>query len=104
MERCCWPRTEDVGTEGWSLTVWDAVVHTCARLVITARNITGVMYAVCLSILENSNVQHRFSGDHTNYQSLEPDYWDQYNSTENKSCHMILGPLMYIPTTINVVK
>ena len=61
-------------------------------------------YALRLSNLENSNVQHGFSGNYINYQSLEQDYWDRYNSTGNTSCHMILGPLMYIPTNINLVK
>ena len=61
-------------------------------------------YALCLSNLEISNVQHGFSGNYIKYQSLEQDYWDRYNSTGNKSCHMILGPLMYIPTNINLVK
>jgi hypothetical protein len=83
-----------------------------ARLVITTRNITDVTtarrapftYVDHLSISENSNVQHGFSGERINYQLLEPDYWDQYNSTENKSCHMILAPLMYIPTNINAAK
>jgi hypothetical protein len=33
-------------------------------------------YALCLSNLENSNVQHGFSGNYINYQSLKQDYWD----------------------------
>jgi hypothetical protein len=57
-----------------------------AHLVITTRKIRDVttarralfMYALCLSNLENLNVQHGFSGKRINYQSLEPDYWELY--------------------------
>ena len=59
--------------------------------------------AILLVNSENSNVQHGFS---SNTWTIIPreEYWDQYNSTENKSCHMILAPLVYTSTNINVVK
>ena len=59
--------------------------------------------AIRLVNLENSNVQHGFSSNTWTIVARE-EYWDWYNSTENKSCHMILAPLVYISTTINVVK
>jgi hypothetical protein len=37
-------------------------------------------YAVCLSNLENWNVQHGFSCKRENYQLLEDDYWNQYKN------------------------
>ena len=61
-------------------------------------------YAVRLSNLENSNVQHGFSCERENYQSLEDDYWDRYNSTKTTSCHMIFTPLVYMDININVSK
>ena len=59
--------------------------------------------AIRLVNLENSNVQHGFSSNTWTIVARE-EYWDWYNSTENKSCHMILAPLVYISTTINVIK
>ena len=61
-------------------------------------------YAVRLSNLENSNVQYGFSCERKNYQSLEDDYWDQYNSTKTTSCHMIFTPLVYMDININASK
>jgi hypothetical protein len=59
--------------------------------------------AVRLVNLENSNVQQGFSSNSWSIVARE-EYWDWYNSTENKSCHMILAPLVYISTNIDVVK
>ena len=63
-------------------------------------------YAVCLTVSnsKNSNVQHGFSGERENYQSLDNDYWIRYNSTETTSCHMIFAPLMDMDININVSK
>jgi hypothetical protein len=59
--------------------------------------------AILLVNLENSNVQHGFSSNTWTIIARE-EYWDRYNSTGNKSCHMILAPLVYISTNINMVK
>ena len=61
-------------------------------------------YVVRLSNLKNSNVQHGFSSEHKNYQSLEDDYSDWYNSTKTTSCHMILTPLVDMDININASK
>ena len=71
--------------------------------VVRARR-APLTYVIRLSNLENSNVQHGFSCNHINYQSLEEDYSDQYNSTKTTSCHMIFAPLVYIDIDINVSK
>ena len=73
-----------------------------AYLIVSA--CAPLTHAICLSNSENSNVQHGFSCERENYESLEEDYWDRCNSTETTRCHMIFTRLMDIDININVSK
>ena len=53
---------------------------------------------------KNSNVQHVISRGRENYESLEEDNWNRYNSTETSSCHMIFAPLVDMDININASK
>jgi hypothetical protein len=82
--------------------VFSSTTRYIAYLIVSA--CAPLTHAICLSNSENSNVQHGFSCERENYESLEEDYWDRYNSTETTSCHMIFAPLMDIDININVSK
>jgi len=59
--------------------------------------------AIRLVNSENSNVQQEFSSNTLTIDARD-EYWDRYNSTENKSCHKELGTLVYNSTDINMAK
>ena len=61
-------------------------------------------HAVRLSNSKNSNVQHVISRGRENYESLEEDNWNRYNSTKTSSCHMIFAPLVDMDISINASK